>query len=222
MDKIYLQTESAKYGPYCVGPSDRVKRRKRRSTDNNLVLSSYSPQFDVSYDDAIDDARSDVVSAMAQQLIEENTELELSQDEMEEVDGVFASDAMDVIYVTAPGGYKFRFKFNFEWELIEMPGAMTEVDGIYYPTQAATHDVWGIPFQYDAVCQVSQFQPQAQAIFNDEVDIIAKGKDMNDLDGNNLNFKIRSVLIFKFIYFFVSPIILLFKLTIVNSRLTLT
>ena len=122
---------------------------------------------------------------MAQQLIEENTALELSEDEMEEVDGVFASDAMDVIYVTAPGGYKFRFKFNFEWELIEMPGAMTEVNGIYYPTQAATHDVWGIPFQYDAVCQVSQFQPQAQAIFNDQVENIAKGKDMNDLDMNS-------------------------------------
>ena len=155
-------------------------------------MSSYSPHFEtaVDYDDAVDDARSDVVNAMAQQLIDENTALELSEDEMEEVDGVFASDAMDVIYVTAPGGYKFRFKFNFEWELIEMPGAMTEVNGIYYPTQAATHDVWGIPFQYDAVCQVSQFQPQAQAIFNDQVENIAKGKDMNDSQNEKIAMRI--------------------------------
>jgi hypothetical protein len=36
---------------------------------------------------------------------------------------VFDGDAVEVIYVTAPGGYKFRFKFYFEWELIEMPSA---------------------------------------------------------------------------------------------------
>lgn len=36
---------------------------------------------------------------------------------------MFNGDAVEVIYVTAPGGHKFRFKFYFEWELIEMPSA---------------------------------------------------------------------------------------------------
>ena len=35
-----------------------------------------------------------------------------------EVEGSFHSKDVDVIYVTAPGGYKFRFKFSFEWELV--------------------------------------------------------------------------------------------------------
>ena len=32
-----------------------------------------------------------------------------------------AAEGTEIIYITAPGGYKFRFKFNFEWELISAP-----------------------------------------------------------------------------------------------------
>ena len=39
-----------------------------------------------------------------------------------DLEGTFKADELDVIYVTAPGGYKFRFKFSFEWELIQLPG----------------------------------------------------------------------------------------------------
>lgn len=52
--------------------------------------------------------------------VEHEVELPSSADEIE---GVFDGDAVEIVYVTAPGGYKFRFKFYFEWELIEMPSA---------------------------------------------------------------------------------------------------
>jgi len=61
--------------------------------------------------------------------LEHEVELPSSADEIE---GVFDGDAVEVIYVTAPGGYKFRFKFYFEWELIEMPlanGTFIEIGG---------------------------------------------------------------------------------------------
>jgi hypothetical protein len=41
------------------------------------------------------------------------------------LEGIFKADELDVVYVTTPGGYKFRFSFSFDWELIAMPGKET-------------------------------------------------------------------------------------------------
>lgn len=55
----------------------------------------------------------------------------MAQNQTNELEGTFKANEVDVVYVTAPGGYKFRFKFNFEWELIEIPGNGTTAYPVY-------------------------------------------------------------------------------------------
>ena len=97
---------------------------------------------------------------------------------LSELEGTFKADELDVVYVTAPGGYKFRFKFSFEWELIQMPGNETIVIGrnesdeeIYTyaidarPPQVPQFDTHGLPTAYAAMCQPTHFLPPSLAVF---------------------------------------------------------
>ena len=101
----------------------------------------------------------------------------------EETEGTFKANELDVVYVTAPGGYKFRFEFNFEWELIAIPGngsiPVSVSDGYpipgSYPSYPATplFDQFGVPLKYDAKCDISQFQSPAEHIFNAQLSAAA-------------------------------------------------
>ena len=92
-------------------------------------------------------------------------------DQESEVEGSFKADEVDVIYVTAPNGYKFRFKFMFEWEIIEIPsngtvyminGTTYNSDGLIYTPQ---FDEFGIPTDYTATCTVGDFDAPSAHIF---------------------------------------------------------
>ena len=89
-----------------------------------------------------------------------------------EVEGSFKADEVDVVYVTAPGGYKFRFKFMFEWELIEMPSNATyAINGTYDPTNyVPAFDQFGIPTEYTAMCNVGHFEEPSSYIFKTQID----------------------------------------------------
>ena len=89
-----------------------------------------------------------------------------------EVEGSFKADEVDVVYVTAPGGYKFRFKFMFEWELIEMPSNGTyAINGTYAPNNfVPAFDQFGIPTDYTAMCNVGHFEEPSSYIFKTQID----------------------------------------------------
>ena len=94
-----------------------------------------------------------------------------------EVEGTFKADEVDVIYVTAPGGYKFRFKFQFEWELIQTPGNGTVpviVGQSPYTYEAIPKepefDEYGIPTEYTAMCTPGDYAKPSNAKFAENAD----------------------------------------------------
>lgn len=49
-----------------------------------------------------------------------------------DLEGIFNAEEVDVVYVTAPGGLKFRFRFEFDWELISGPDGTNFSDGQHF------------------------------------------------------------------------------------------
>ena len=78
-----------------------------------------------------------------------------------ELEGTFASKDVDVIYVTAPGGYQFRFKFSFEWELIYDPSL---AGGAYHNQTRPSVDEFGVPLDPSGMCEVGHFLAPSTAI----------------------------------------------------------
>jgi hypothetical protein len=50
-----------------------------------------------------------------------------------------AAEGTEIIYIAAPGGFKFRFKFNFEWELISAPQFNSSNFQADFPFQEESH-----------------------------------------------------------------------------------
>ena len=81
---------------------------------------------------------------------------------------MFDGDAVEVVYVTAPGGYKFRFKFYFEWELIEMPsanGTLVEIGDNKKPFFGPDSPVDPNAVPETGICGPEHFAPASLGIF---------------------------------------------------------
>lgn len=210
-DRVYVFADGRPYGPYCP-KSDHLSRHRRYTTydpsrytnfdsetgnpdgllekesyNNDRILTFQNATEQVSLSDA--DEIAELVHNLTFKLQNEGTE-EVDTDG--EVEGTFKAQEVDVVYVTAPGGYKFRFKFNFEWELIQIPGNGTVgvINGTmpygmagpgsypqygypnygYYVPQ---YDQYGIPYEYAAQCDITQFTEPSNAIFHRDIESTA-------------------------------------------------
>lgn len=191
-DHVYIFADGLPYGPYCT-KSDKAARHRRYSNYDPSRYTNFDSETG-NPDGLLTDQASGDRTLMETQAVDEivnnlTNKLQLNDTDgadSGEVEGTFKANEVDVVYVTAPGGYKFRFQFNFEWELIHVPGNGTvpmNASSLDYPTGSYApqyyvpqFDQFGIPYEYTAKCDISQFTDPSEYILKRDLEHAVDGE----------------------------------------------